>query len=626
MEYSTSYRERTAAAPRAAVAAPRPRTPGELLFASVRGAVYRISEEECVFKVAESEDRHVMTFQVVQALGLCQQFATLAEHNARVRQFIPELSNRPQDVDRVLNALHERGLLMLADDFVTHLKSDEGRVLPVAPIEDVFGLLVRTADRPGQLATLLDSVRDNQRRYKTSYQVVVLDDSRDAENAKKNAEVVRAAGPRGLKASLLGADWQARFVESLVKAFPEHEPQIRYLLQRESDEDFTGGRVWNLAVLLTAGRRFLMLDDDIVCQARQMDGDAWHPLITERPPRAAYFVSAAEGASEAGEACDFDPMAEHGRLLGGVVADALGDKRVTPLVSDDLWGFGATSWMGLSGHSRIATTISGTYGDSASSSNSWVFVVSDQSRKRLWEHREDYERYCEGHYVCVNAERFSISPLVGMSPVGLDNRAIMPPTLPSHRNEDYLFNASLRYLYPDSVSISFPWALGHYRPAGRGQVHDARETAAGANLAQFLADLALSLRGEGLARTSDGRFQGLAQISLGLADNGDTVLLDRLEEHLLFIRSNYIQDLQSLLARNQDAPTYWMADVRRIIETNGRQLTQPNVPRLVDMPWDLDRDGVAGWLRERVGQYGKAVEIWPELWRHCRDNPAQLPE
>ncbi len=565
MEYNISYRERSGAAPQPAAVAPAPRTPGEPLFASVRGAVYQISEDECVLKVADSEERHVMTLQVFQALSLCQQFATLAEHNARIRQSIPELGKRPQDVDRVLQALNDRGLLMVADDFVVQLASDEGRRLPAASGDEVFGLVVRTADRPEQLSTLLGSVVDNQQQYGSSYQVVVLDDSREKENAKKNAEVIETARSRGLKASLLDADWQARFVKSLVKAVPEHEAQIRYLLERENDEDFTGGR-------------------------------------------------------------EFDPVAEHGRLLGGIVADALGDERVAPLDGDDLWGFEATSWMGLSGHSRVATTISGTYGDSASSSNSWVFVVSDQSRQRLWEHREDYERYCEGHYVWVNSERFSISPLVGMSPVGLDNRSIMPPTLPGHRNEDYLFNANLRYLYPESVSISFPWALGHYRPAGRGHVHDARETPAGANLAQFLADLALSLRGEGLARSAQGRFQGLALISQGLADNEDSVLLERLEEHLLFIRSNYIQDLQGLLARNPDAPTYWIADVRRIIETNGRQLTQADVPRLVDMPWELDRAGVANWLRERVGQYGGAVEAWPELWRYCQDNPAQIPE
>ena len=626
MEYNISYRERSGAAPQPAVAAPAPRKPGEPLFASVRGAVYRVSEDECVLKVAGSEDRHVMTFQVFQALSLCQQFATMAEHNARIRQQLPDLGNRPQDVDRVLQALHERGLLMVADDFIAKLTSDEGRTLPGTGAEAVFGLLVRTCDRPEQLATLLASVADNQRQYGSDYRVIVLDDSREKKNAKKNAEVIEAARAKGLKACFLGADWQARFLKSLIEAFPEHERQIRYLLERESDTDFTGGRLWNLALLLTAGRRFLMLDDDIVCQARQMNSDAWHPLITERPPRAAYFVSAAEGATSVGEACEFDPVAEHGRLLGGVVADVLADERVASMDGDDLWGFEATSWMELTGHSRVATTISGTYGDSASSSNSWVFVISDQSRERLWEHREDYERYCEGHYVWVNSERFSISPLVGMSPVGLDNRSIMPPTLPRHRNEDYLFNAGLRYLYPDSVSISFPWALGHYRPAGRAYVHDARETAAGANLAQFLADLALSLRGEGLARSPDGRFQGLAGISLGLAENEDKVLLERLEEHLLFIRSNYIQDLQGMLARNLDAPTYWIADVRRIIETNGRRLTQADVPALVDMPLKLDRPGVAGWLRERVGQYGGAVEIWPELWRHCRDNPAQLPE
>ena len=75
MEYNISYRERSGAAPQPAAVVPAPRTPGEPLFASVRGAVYQISEDECVLKVADSEERHVMTLQVFQALSLCQQFA-----------------------------------------------------------------------------------------------------------------------------------------------------------------------------------------------------------------------------------------------------------------------------------------------------------------------------------------------------------------------------------------------------------------------------------------------------------------------------------------------------------------------------------------------------------------------
>jgi hypothetical protein len=73
-----------------------------------------------------------------------------------------------------------------------------------------------------------------------------------------------------------------------------------------------------------------------------------------------------------------------------------------------------------------------------------------------------------------------------------------------------------------------------------------------------------------------------------------------------------------------NAPVYWQADVRSIIEATGRALTQKRPPRLGGWPEDLDDAGCARMLRDEVTRLADAYAAWPAAWQHAREQGERL--
>jgi hypothetical protein len=69
---------------------------------------------------------------------------------------------------------------------------------------------------------------------------------------------------------------------------------------------------------------------------------------------------------------------------------------------------------------------------------------------------------------------------------------------------------------------------------------------------------------------------------------------------------------------------YWQADVRSIIEANGRALTARNPPRLGDWPENIDDATCAALLREETERLAAAYDAWPALWSHAREQGERL--
>jgi hypothetical protein len=73
-----------------------------------------------------------------------------------------------------------------------------------------------------------------------------------------------------------------------------------------------------------------------------------------------------------------------------------------------------------------------------------------------------------------------------------------------------------------------------------------------------------------------------------------------------------------------DAPIYWQADVRSIIEANGRALMARASPRLGDWPADADATYCARQLQLETSELAGYYEAWPALWSHAREQGARL--
>ncbi len=121
------------------------------------------------------------------------------------------------------------------------------------------------------------------------------------------------------------------------------------------------------------------------------------------------------------------------------------------------------------------------------------------------------------------------------------------------------------------------------------------------------------------------RLRLLAAHLRDMADASAAGRLRQLQEYVAYVRADLIERLQQQFDSAQDAPIYWHADVRSIIQANGRALIAGSPPRLGDWPEASTNEDCSRLLRDDCAQLADAFDAWPALWNHARERgPALL--
>jgi hypothetical protein len=126
---------------------------------------------------------------------------------------------------------------------------------------------------------------------------------------------------------------------------------------------------------------------------------------------------------------------------------------------------------------------------------------------------------------------------------------------------------------------------------------------------------------------ADDPAQRLGLLAAHLRDIGaasEAGRLRQLQEYLAYARADLIERLQNQFDGAPEAPVWWQADVRSIIEANGRALIAKAPPRLGDWPEAADAAACARLLREETTSLAEACEAWPALWAHAREQGERL--
>ncbi|MGA9829018.1 MAG: hypothetical protein WBQ57_11900, partial [Rhodanobacteraceae bacterium] len=598
-----------------AAAAPRP-DPGAPLFASEDGLVASLSNNECIFQARRSGDSHVMTYQVLQALDKCREFRTLDEHIARILATIPTLQTQRESVARVLENLEGRGLLVSDREFLARITSAPVRA--PAPLRAVF---IRACDRPAQLEHLLNSLAEYERRWRSNRHYVLIDDSTTAQSANRHRDLLREfARATGCQLTYLGTAEQQRFVARLTKALPGVADALPALLLRDgagTRTRFGGGRGFNLALLLSAGARLVLLDDDHRLPLRCPDGA--RTGLDPNPAAAPYaqFFRNIEEALGVGEDIGDDPFELHLKAAG----HALGELASQPdysVARESLRGLSLNRLDHLQGSAPVLATLHGSYGSSRTESGIWLYLLAPESRAAFHSDRPAYLRNIEAGSLWYGYRQARVSTQVAFTPFAIDNSELLPCTNPRGRGEDLLFSTVTRLCRPDSLVLELPVAIGHVQESLRKR--SAHSMAASTpRFNHFVADFVQRQLPEYLA---EGAAQRLDLLSANLRDIAGASEISRirlLREYLGFARSDLIERLQHQYDAAVDAPVYWQADVRAIIEANGRALIDRGAPRLGDWPEDIDAAAAARSLREETGELAAMYAAWPALWSHARD-------
>lgn len=604
-------------------AAPRPGVvadPNAPLFASEDGLVASLSSQECIFQIKRSGETHVMTFQVLQALDQCREFRSLDEHATRIESTIAGLAGKREDVKRVLEGLIQRGLLVSDGAFIEHLAS-----APVRRPADMRGVFIRACDRPGQLARLLASLTDYERRHRAGRRYVVIDDSTLPAHANEQRDALREfARTTGCKVHYIGRAEAAKLAERIGKAVPASRTAAQRLLLRDAHpqaQRFGGGRGLNLAMLLSAGARLALLDDDLVLPLRRPDFA--RPGLDPNPNAdiAARFAPNMEQVLAAGTEIEGDPFELHLHACGSGLGAMLASDY--PIQRQSLRGINLGRLDRLSASARIVSTQAASYGSSRSGFGHWLYRLGGQSRAEFWHDRESYRRNCEAQFIVQGLEQAQVLTAAGFTPLTLDNAQLLPCSNPVGRGEDSLIGAMTRFCHPDAVCLALPEAIGH--------VQESQRKRSAATLAAFVPHVNYFLRDFvqrqfGLFHAADpaARLRLFAATLRDLAGASESDRIAHLREYLSYVRADIIDGIQHQLEAATDAPVYWQADAREIVQANAKALLANAPPRLGEWPQDIDASGCARALAEECNAFADACEQWPALWAHAAEQGEKL--
>ena len=595
--------------------------PQATLYASEDGRVASLSSEECIFVVKRTGAPHVMTVQVLQALDLCREFRTLDEHTVRIESTVAGMAGKRGDIRRVLEGLVQRKLLLGDDEFTTGLRSAAGRVLP--PVRAVF---IRACDRPDRLAYLLASLSDYERRHRVRRHYVLIDDSSLAPNIDEQRDLLREfARATGCKVSYIGRSESAKLVEKFARANPQARDAARAMLLRDAHpqaQRFGGGRSRNLALLLSAGARLVLLDDDLRLPLRRPEFAATgfdpNPVASAH----ARFYANMEQALGSGSEVDEDPFEMHLEACGQALGTCV---RRHGLNRDALRGVNLGRLDLLRPDARIVTTHHGSYGSSRSESTLWLYhAIDPRGREEFWRDRESYNRNIQAHYVAYGADKARVVEVPGFTPFALDNSVLLPCTNPVGRAEDSLGSALTRYCLPDSVALELPVAIGHVQESLRKR-YALTQGASRPRVNDFLREFVSRQFGLFKAEDPGQRLTFLAHVMRDLARASVKERVENLTEYRSFVHAGIVDRLQRQLQATVAAPIYWRADVRAIVQANAKALLASAVaPRLAEWSEDIDAAGCARALSGELDTMADACAHWPGMWQYAAEQGDKL--
>lgn len=602
-----------------AVLPPSRPDPNAPLYASEDGVVASLSNSECIFQVRRSGETHVMTFQVLQALDQSREFRPLDEHIARVIASVPGLQSQREGVARVFEGLISRGLLVSDRDFLTRLARPPAN--EPAPLRAVF---IRACDRPEQLERLLGSLADYERRFRANRQYVLLDDSTSREAANRHRDLLREfARSSGCKLTYIGSSERERLIARLARAVPNASSILPHLLGGTRDAGrFGGGAGWNLALLLSAGARFVLFDDDHRLPLRRPE-HARSGLDPNPSARAStQFYRNIENALGAGEEIEADPFELHLGAVGRSLGSLTGGTDYA-IERNALRGLPLSRLDHLDGDAPILTTHHGSYGSSRTESGTWLYQLPAEERAELVRDRDSYLRNVELGSIWYGCRQARAASAATFTPFAFDNTFLLPCTNPVGRGEDALFSQVVRLCHSKALTLELPVAVGHVQETPRKR--SARTLAAHTpRFNYFISDFVQRQLSEFYADEPGQRLQLLGAHLRDVGAASERGRLHQLREYLAYARADLIERLQQQYDGAQDAPVYWQADVRSIIEANGRALIAKAPPRLGDWSETADDKACAALLRNETLQLAEAYEAWPALWGHAHDQGERL--
>lgn len=550
----------------------------------------------------------VVTRDVAIALRHCQQFRSIEDHARFLTSYMPELGGDIAGVRTMLETVRDAGILTSAAQYAALFTGGAEAASAVAPSK----VFVITCDRPDALQRLLQSLLTvpELRRHES---ICVVDDSRDAANAATNRAHIDDFNRRSAAAlHYFGTAERDAYLQSLIDELPGQEQSLRFLLDRERWQgQATYGLSRTVCLLLSVGYRAVMLDDDVLCTA--IDSPYGTPGVHfDDGMSEAAFYPTREAWRQRHLPRSQDPLAGHLSCLGLGLPEALQKLGLAEQGEQALAESQSAVLTHLSAGSTVLVTQNGSFGDPGTADTDWCFNLEGDSLKRLLDNPAELEARLSSFEYWTGWSRPTFSSQASMSQVtGLDNTALLPPYFPAWRGEDQVFGAMLRFLYPNSVVLNYPWAVPHLPLTPRDrQIAGTPRSASMGVVETYLCEH--TPRAQGL--TFNARLSTLVQLLRNVSEQSNTDLSHWLRTATAAAQGTAIHALTDKLRRAPKDNPPW----RKLLEARRQRyfsaVSQPESP-LPGVAGGMQESEVWALVREHCAAFATCLEDWPAIRR-----------
>ena len=557
-----------------------------------------------------SDAQMIVAPEVSAALASCGVFRSLPEHVEFLCSSIPQLAGQHTNVTQVLDMVRDAGLLTTASATCARICPPEVTPAVDMPATRVF---VITCDRPAAVERLQASLlmAGNLTRHE---QLVLVDDSRDPSNAAKNRELVEEfniRSPRDMR--YVGPEEQARLLEKLLVGLPDHEEGIRFLLDRSQWADKkTYGLARTVCLLLSVGKRAIVLDDDIICAAVEAPYQDVGLNFGQVPRQVDVYTSEQDTIARTTRA-PVDPLTAHAQCLGLTMGQTLKSLGVDTLRIDEMHGGNAAFLGQWSADSPVLITQCGTVGDPGTPSTSWIYELDPGSTQRILASPGGLAGALSNRYYWLGHSRPGFNKLAVMSQAtGLDNSALLPPYFPIFRGEDYLFGAMVEHIHPQSAVLEYDWCIPHFPIEERpGNAAEAPLQGAGKiNFPKLVTDRTDYDKGV----SAETRLNKLALQIQAMAEASDRSLLTRYRHE---VAENQAGQAARLAARLQDGTARsepWNAWLQQSLNNVSAAMGEPaTAEAFAGNNASLAEEALLNEFRSYASGFAKALQAWPAM-------------
>ena len=542
----------------------------------------------------------------------CESYRSLRGHAEYLVATLPQLGGQVEPVIPVLQQVCDAGLMTSAESVMPSLMVPVGKT-PLPPVQ----VYIITCDRPAAVERLLQSMA-NSSALDLPESYTLIDDSRSLANSAQNLELVKTHNQKGtFQIDYFGMEAREQLLNHLISTEPQLEDSIRFFLDREAWGALpTYGLSRTLALLLGAGKRVLIFDDDVLCEAVRSPLPAGAIQFGGITGRRAAFWGSKDAQDAAKQVLSDSPLALMTRQLGVTLAEGLGSLSHGGLQPGALRAANGTFIRSLSPESRILQTHCSTWGDPGTGSGHWIAELDADSIDRLLAVPEGLVATVDARACWLGYESPTLTKHGVMSQLtGYDASQLLPPFLPAFRGEDNLFAFMSLTLYPDSLVLNHNWAIPHHPLEARAQRSMRAPIAPQGGISLLTRWVGDNVRVEG-GLTPEHRLQRMAAGIRALTELTDGELRGFASTELARWQGTQVAQFQQQLQRSGELGSRnWQQYLERGREEAFAGLqAAPSWSDLLAYPVD-DTAETLDLVRQGGKRLATGLEAWPALWR-----------